>query len=654
MADKLKQVDRLRKARARGEFANSARKEQEEILDPTEGLYQQIVKQVEAEYMMGWRFMKPKIQEWLLRLTLYNNQKRDKNRVGLPVIFTYFQSIHAALYDDKLAVEFGGREEGDEEMAQNLNYLSEFDYNEMDMPFINYEWIWDSLAWGRSLLYFNEFDLSSKTPIPEVWDPLTFIRDPKAKSVNGNRLRRDGLRFGYREVKVTKGELEGNPEYFNLNKLKTESGKTLSLAFEARQARSQAQGTENVTALQNLEDNQEFTVLQGFTILNGKKYLIELGNERKLLIRMTPIEGDMWPLIDRPIYPISHDWDGVSVFDILEDKQRYQAVLLNLIGDMAQSDAHPMYIFNENKIKRSIDKSFAQNKWIPADGDIQGAAAPLQKAQPSPIVSFVLDFLDISNQKALAVPELRQGIPTKQDRTLGELELVSSGVDTRYSLSAKVFGWSEYKFWQRWYEIYDRDFQSGIHRKVTRLTSTFGPTWRPITRDKIITSNPLGPDIKIQSKTVSEAKKRRDFQLFANYIAQNAQNPGFDLTYAQRKQGGLFLPKDEVERMWPLSPDELEAKEVVKRINEGEFIPVNPAENHIVHLRMLASAKDGPAKEARQQALVAMMIARRSRPDLFAPLPEEQPGRFNEPQGQMTQGRPNESMTASNAQATAR
>ncbi len=648
MLEQLTKVDKLRKARKRGEFVNSARKEQEDILNPTDNFHAQVVKQVEAEYQVAWRYMKPKIQEWLLRLTLYNNQKRNKSRVGLPIIFTYFQAIHAALYDDKLTTEFGGREEGDEETAQNLNYLSEFDFNEMDMPFVNYEWSWDSLAWGRGLLYFNEFDLQSKTPIPEVWDPLTFIRDPKAQSVNGNRLGKNGLRFGYREIKVTKGELEGNPEYFNLHKLKGESGKTLSLSFEARQARSLAQGTENVTALQNLVANEEYTVLQGFTIINGTKYLVELGNERKLLIRMTPIEGDKWPLIDRPIYPISHDWDGVSVFDILEDKQRYQATLLNLIGDMAQSDAHPMYIFNENKIKRSIDKSFAQNKWIPSDGDINGAAAPLQKAQPSPVVSFVLDFLEISNQKALAVPEMRQGIPTKQDRTLGELELVSSGVDTRYSLSAKVFGWSEYRFWQRWYEIYMRDFESGIHRKTIRLTSTFGPVWRPITRDKIIVSNPLGPDIKIQSKAVSEAKKRRDFQIFERYIAQNAQNPNFDLVYAQRKQGGLFLPKDEVERMWPLSPDELEAKEVVDRINDGEFVPVRPEENHLVHLRMLASAKDGPAKEARQKMLVAMMIARRQRPDLFAPLPEEQPGRFNEPQADMAQGQPKEQVVANN------
>jgi hypothetical protein len=35
-----------------------------------------LIKQVEAEYQLAWWFMKPKLDEWAVRLKLYNNQKR--------------------------------------------------------------------------------------------------------------------------------------------------------------------------------------------------------------------------------------------------------------------------------------------------------------------------------------------------------------------------------------------------------------------------------------------------------------------------------------------------------------------------------------------------------------------------------------------------
>ena len=617
-------VRKLRRARKTGEFVNSQRKEVERELEADQKSSQAVIQQVQEEYDLGWRYLRGKLQEALIRLKLYNNQKRDKDRVGDSLLYTNFQTIHAALYEDDLTVEFGGREEGDQDTAENLNGLAVFDYDVMGKAELDYELNWDALFNGWGLVYFNDFDFDSKTPIPVVWDPMTFIRDPHAISPNGNRLGQGAMRFGYREVSLTKNEMEDNGTYFNLGQLKRQSGiDVFGLVEEMRRRRDEAQGRENMDALSEKRTNQSYTILQGFTIIDGEKYWVELGNDRNLLIRMEPIEGGKWPLIKRNFSPISHDWDGVSIPDILEDKQRFRAVLLNVLGDAARADVYPMYLFNEKKIKKSIDKNFAFNKWIPVDGDIGDAAKPLQKANPSNLSQFILEFLDVSAQRALATPELRQGVPSEKSRTLGELELVSAGVDNRYSLVVKIFGWSERDFWKRWYEIYDRDFKSGIGKKVMRLMSTFGPTWRDITRDKIIVGHPLGPDIKIESRVVSEAKKIRNFKLTRQFVADNIQNQNFDALYAMRKLGRLVFPKDEVERMLPLTIDELEATEENERINNGEYVPVRIEQNHPVHFRMLTAAKEGLEKEAHAKAHRFMMMAKRMRPELFPMMPEE-------------------------------
>ncbi|SCB55045.1 hypothetical protein GA0061098_103419 [Bradyrhizobium shewense] len=39
----------------------------------------------------------------LKRLKLYNNQARDESKVGAPLLFTVFQTVFAALYDDRLS-----------------------------------------------------------------------------------------------------------------------------------------------------------------------------------------------------------------------------------------------------------------------------------------------------------------------------------------------------------------------------------------------------------------------------------------------------------------------------------------------------------------------------------------------------------------------
>ena len=596
------------------------------------GFEERLQKQVESEYKQAWDFMRPKISEWLLRLKLYNNQARDKTLVGDPHMFTIHQTFLSALYEDRMVVEFGHREEGDEDVAENLNVLAEFDSEEaqMDLATHDYEWDFDATAFGRGLSYFNEFDTKTKTPIPVVWDPVTFIRDPDAVSVHGNKLGEGAMRFGGREVVLSIDDIKNNPEYFDIDQIKDgNTSDQFSLIFEARQARHSAQGRENSQALQNIKGKG--TILQWFTVFEGVKYLTEWANGRKKLIRIHEFEDGEWPLVDRACFPIPHDWDGANVWDFTEDKQRFRAALINIFGDAARADLYAMRLYDKTKMPRDVDKNYKPNKWIGVDGPPGDAVQTLAPGGNAFKAMEMLKLLDLSSQKALATPEMSQGVPQSQERTLGELNLVSTGVESRKSLTVKVWGPSESRRWRRWYNIYQRDFKSGIYQKTARLMGAFGPELRKMTRETIIMSNPLGPDIKIESRAIAEARKLRTFQAMGQLGQDVLMLPNADRTYFVRKRARLLFPKDEVDRMIPPSIDEMQAREENKKLDDDESVRAMLEEDHITHLRVHAAAKDSESKNRHIAMHRYFLMQKRKSPSVFPMLPSDIQPEMNRP-----------------------
>ena len=462
--------------------------------------YKQITDQIETEYQLSWWFMKPKFDEWALRLKLYNNQKRDKTAIGDPLLFTIHQTVLASLYDDQLSTTFLPRERGDEDTAENLTKLAEFDYAEMQKYFTDYEWDWDATFFGRGLLDLREFDRELQVPIPEVWDMMTVLRDPRAKSVNGDIKGRNNCRFLGREIRMTKNDMKKNGNYFNLNKLgKSDSTDINSIIDANSRYRQDAQGYNNMDSLKNLRgENQEFRLLEWFTMWKGKRVCVTLANSRRTVIKMVEYSDWKVPVLDRAIYPMAHDWDGVSIPDIVEDKQRARAVIQNLGLKGVKAGLNPMYLFNTNKIKNKGDLNLGFNKFVPVDGDVNNAIQEIPRAGIKSEANFILEILDSAAQRATASPDQQQGVTGREKRTATEINEISSKVDVRYSLSAKIFGWSEKAFWLQWYKLYKENFVDDIDEKVMRLSGALGAKWRTLTRENIVAT--VDPDVKVVSK----------------------------------------------------------------------------------------------------------------------------------------------------------
>src|SRR3990167_2082076 len=461
--------------------------------------FNSLAKQIQTEYRIAWEHQKPKKDEALLRLKVYNNQRKDKEAVGDTTLFTTLQTVVASLYVDRLTALWGGRTEPDEDVADNLNAMAKFDYGEMEKDIIDYDWIWDAAFFGRSLVLMEEFirDPEKKLfiPLPEVIDPLVFLRDPRAVSINGNRKGTGAARFFGWLAKMTKKDMEENPHFFkDINWDEVNVGKgTQSLLEDATAARDQAQGRQDTRLKdeKNLGPNAEYEVTIWYTWakLNGtiKRVKCWSANERSKLLGVQDLKFPYWTVFDRPLYPTAHDWDGTSIPDLVEDKNRARAVAQNLGLSAMKANLHPMYLYNSQLIKNRNHLNFGYNKFIPVDGPTPNAIAPLQKDfNNMQLLDFIYTTLDVSAKKATATPEIQQGQLSGVQRTLGELNLVASRVDTRYSLSAKIFGCSEKRFWRHWYQMYKEYFGDDIDEKVLRLVGAFGPKFRELSKKDII------------------------------------------------------------------------------------------------------------------------------------------------------------------------
>jgi hypothetical protein len=204
---------------------------------------------------------------------------------------------------------------------------------------------------------------------------------------------------------------------------------------------------------------------------------------------------------------------------------------------------------------------------------------------------------------------------SEEKRTATELNLMSAKVDTRYSLSAKIFGWSEKRFWRDWYHLYKDHFQDGIDEKVIRIVGAMGSKWRKLTRENIISKT--DPDIKIESKVISDVVKYNELQKYRMFIkdviATDPENS--NIRFGLRKIGRLSgFDKEEVEQVLPPSVDEMNAEAENEKLDAGKLVKVQVYDDDFVHMEVHNKAADTAEKYAHIEAHKKAMMLKRVKP----------------------------------------
>lgn len=564
-----------------------------------------ILGQVQAEYKFATRGLDTWIDSNLKRLKLYNNQKRDPEFVGEPLLFTHMNTWLAFLYEDEHDKEWIPREDGDIEASENLSSVSEYDAELMQKAELDYNLGWDALFFSYGLVDMLEFDLNMKCTAPSLIDPIGFYYDTLSSSIDGNIVNRGGMRFLGWDMYMSEREIRESM-FMNADALdilkKSDTHKNNSRKDEAREQRMEAIGGDIAHFENNsMGDNNIFEVLQWRTWWKGKKVLLLLTADCQDIIgaKVLPVDENgkpiSWWVSSKRFNPQPHQFKGMSLPDMLEDKQRKKAVLVNDALNLSRITVYGSHAYDENRIDNVADLQWGYDKWIAVDGDPRTAIAPVYKDSPNlPLIDNLLAYLDNSAQTASATPSLQQGVLSEQQRTLGELELVSQSSKTRYSLALKTFAEGDRDFWGLYYAGLKVHLGNGLGKKIVRIAGS-PTTFRKLSRKDIICK--VDPDIRITSRTLSEAKKMREFGQFMSLLELTLNDPDADKRAILKKAYYLSGRKrDEIDELLPPTADEVIAKEQNEMISRGEEPPFLENDNHLTHIRVHKDAIENSIK----------------------------------------------------------
>lgn len=569
-----------------------------------DGQEKKLLKQVNAEYDFATRELKTWVDINLKRLKLYNNQKRNEEHIGEPLLFTHMNTWIASLYDDVYDKVWVAREEGDIETAENLTAVSEYDHELMNKDELDLNAIWDALFFSYAVTDMLEFDPDRMCPAPSLLDPLTFYYDTFSSSIDGNVVNRNGMRFLGWDMYMSKQEVLASPMLGEeaLNELEDSTNSGMSHKDEARKERLEAQGgSYSHLKRTDMGDNNVYELVQWRTMFNGKKTVLVLNAKRSKILgaRYLPQnekgQSLSWFVSAKRFNPQPHQFKGVSLPDILEDKQRQKAMIINDQINLARSLTYGSYVYDETKVKNKLDLKWGYDKWIGVDGDPNTVIAPVRKDSSS--LSFLdntLGYIDASAQKASATPELQQGVLSEQQRTLGELNLIASSSKTRYSLALKTFASGDRDFWRLYYLLYKVNFKEGLGKKVVRIGGSTR-VFRSLNRDNIICKT--DPDIRIESRAVMEARNQGKLKQLVEIGEFIMQDPDADKrAYLKKILNIAGQDGQEIDNILPPTSDEIIAKEQNDMINKGEEPPFLVNDNHLVHIRIHREALENDIK----------------------------------------------------------
>ena len=151
---------------------------------------------IQKQHKISSSFVQEKRQIFRENHMLYNYQRRTRDLVGDPTVYTTMGVLLGVTLLDQLSVSFSGRNLGLSELADKWEKLAKFDYEEMGMDIINYQCEWDRYFYGVGIRAISSFDRVTQTPKAKHLCPSSWLPDPKGK-IDPNGFRWHGFEVEY-------------------------------------------------------------------------------------------------------------------------------------------------------------------------------------------------------------------------------------------------------------------------------------------------------------------------------------------------------------------------------------------------------------------------------------------------------------------------
>lgn len=585
----------------------------------------EILSQVGQEVSASTNYVAQRREQFRTRLALYNNQRKQRDKIGILTLYTTINTLLALNYTDDITVEFTGRDFSDSQLSENINNVAKFDQDEMNLAEVNYFTQWDRFFYGVGLRNLSTFNTTTNTPIATAMSPLNWLPDPRGGvDPTGQE---GGFRYYGFEVERSKDEMTEEAGFFNVDTI------TVSTPSSEQQATITAENEAHglTTNLQeNAYQNKLVYQIDWYTMLKNEnggtsKYLLTISSDAKELYRIekiVPVTAEEkadeslvpWPLITNYYSPQRNNPFGTSVGDLVEDKQRAKSVLANLNVNKEKAFLYPMYIYNTQAIRNRRDLDFGFNKAIavnlPKDGRLSDVLMPVRKEGTSNSTFNVEQSLDAEVNISTGADAMQAGVLSAQDRSATEVQQVALNAGTRFLLGYRINTWGEKRFWSLWYRLY-RQYFSRTQKKIVRLQSGFATRYSSITRKDFITVQ--DPDITIISKTELASRRDKERLYFAQLVPTLLQDPtkpaasrNFTLRYWLKLNN---LEPSVINVMVPETPDEQQAKLENELLSRNISAMITMQEDHLSHMIIHSAAEDTNAKfahiEGHRQAYIA-------------------------------------------------
>uniref|UniRef100_A0A6M3J872 Portal protein n=1 Tax=viral metagenome TaxID=1070528 RepID=A0A6M3J872_9ZZZZ len=551
---------------------------------------------ISSKYEESFEFLQERKRRWVSQLVLLNNLQRGDQNIASTLLLTLFNRVLSSLYDDKLQVKFLPSQGIMQEQINAYNTLAQSDYLEMNKARIDYDWSWDTLAFGRGYLETLRFNKKRKIMEPHVINPLMFGYDPYFDNPQE-------WRYYWKWITKTKWEIEKLIKAGVITGVKKAEELPTGVdtyLWDYKTKRDAAK--KGITPSSDTHTGDVFQILEFFGYDDdGDRAVFWTDKDRSKIIFETKLKledgeedvapdgtitdaGSKWPIVVKEAFREPHSSMVFSIFDILEDKHRAKSVLLNLAFIAAKDRANPIYMYNPDKVT-DVSQLFSRqiNQHIPVS-EMDGAVMPLNTQDPMSqgLIEFISMLTDEANAPVGTGEILEPQIGGKGTAT--EAAITQQLNDMAQSLQSKVMQFGESEFWGHWFHRYAL-YGEELGSKMANIVGVKGITTEEIDLKMFNTDYP--PGVFVYSAKEAEYKElvvRRDLMTLYPQLAQTLDADGL-----RNFDKHVFFPKflDDpslIDIVFPKTIDEIKAEDENESLAQEELPRVSETDNHTTHI----------------------------------------------------------------------
>lgn len=547
--------------------------------------------QIQTNYIESFQYLEQRKRRQVNQLVLLNNLNRGDQNIASTLLVTLFNRVMSGLYDNKMQVKFLPSQGINQDQINSYNILAQSDNQEMNKAKIDYDWVWDTLFFGRGYVETYQFDKKRKIMLPHVINPLVLGYDPYFEDPQQwryywkwitktkwdiQRLIDNGKITGIRSPEEIPSGIE--PKLWEYKQRRDAATKAVEPSIEPA-------GADIYQILEYFGHNEKGERCAFWIDKHFSKILMEEKLELDDMEFEDGTKGSKWPIVVKEGFRTPHASVPFSVADLLEDKHRAKSVLLNLAFIAAKDQANPIYLYNPDQVQ-DVAQFFSRqvNQHIAIEGDPMTAVAPLNKA--STMSPELVNFMSMLQQEAN--DPVGTGISLEPQsggqETATEAAIDQQMNDMAQSLQSKVLQFGEAEFWSAWFHRYAKHGPD-LESKIANIVGVNGVTTSQIDLKDFVTDFP--PGILVYSAKEAEYKnlvKRRDMmQLYPN-LMQSMDPDGF-----RNFNKHVFFPlmledPSLIDIMFPKTIEEMKAEDENEMLKRDELPEVLDTDDHTTHI----------------------------------------------------------------------